>query len=46
MVWIYYAALILFLGAKITQVRTKHDHGKPPPVEYAVRAPHAPKKTA
>jgi membrane protein len=44
MVWVYYAALILFLGAKITQVRTKRERGKPPPVEYAVRAPHAPAK--
>jgi membrane protein len=39
MVWIYYAALIFFLGAKITQVRTRRTHGKPPPVEYAKRAP-------
>ncbi len=44
MVWIYYAALILFLGAKITQVRTKRAHGMAPPVEYAVSAPHAPKE--
>lgn len=39
MVWIYYAALIFFLGAKITQVRTHRERGKPPPVEYAKRAP-------
>ncbi len=43
MVWIYYAAMILFLGAKITQVRTRRERGKPPPVEYAVRAAHAPR---
>lgn len=42
MAWVYYAALIFFLGAKITQVRTRREHGKPPPVEYAKRASRKP----
>jgi membrane protein len=41
MVWLYYASLILFLGAKITQVRTRRERGKPAPVAYAVRDAHA-----
>jgi membrane protein len=44
MVWVYYAALILFFGAKITQARTKRQRGKPPPVEYAKRAPRKARK--
>jgi membrane protein len=43
MVWLYYAALILFLGAKITQVRTRRERGNPAPVAYAVRDAHAPR---
>jgi membrane protein len=42
MVWIYYAAMIFFLGAKLTQVRTRRKHGKPAPVEYAKRETRKP----
>ena len=41
-VWVYYAALIFLFGAKLTQVRTRRERGKPPPVEYAVRSSHKP----
>jgi membrane protein len=39
MVWAYYAALIFFVGAKITQVRTKRKEGEPQVSEYAEPAP-------
>ncbi len=38
MAWIYYASLIFFLGAEITQVRTRRKRGRPIPVEYAMPA--------
>jgi membrane protein len=38
MVWIYYAAVIFFLGAEITHVHTRRKRGDPAPVEYAVEA--------
>ena len=37
LVWIYYAALILFFGFKLTQVRTERRRGKPAPEPHAVR---------
>lgn len=38
MVWVYYAGLIFFLGAKLTQMRTRHESGQPKPVQYAVES--------
>lgn len=35
-VWVYYASLILFLGAKITRVHADRAGASPEPVEYAV----------
>jgi membrane protein len=43
MVWIYYAALILFLGAEITQVYARHSGERIEPEPYARRVSgHAP----
>ena len=39
MVWVYYASIIVFLGAEITKVHTVRRRGaKPPPTELAVSA--------
>jgi membrane protein len=38
LVWVYYASLILFLGAEITHVHAKEEGVEPPPTEHAVRA--------
>ena len=35
LVWVYYSAQILFLGAEFTQVYTKHYGPRPTPQEYA-----------
>jgi len=37
MVWVYYAALILFFGAELTHVRSRRAHAKVVPSEYSVR---------
>jgi membrane protein len=49
MVWVYYAAIILLFGAKLTQVRTEAVRGPAQPEAHAVpvegqdeRAPHPP----
>lgn len=39
MVWVYYASLIVFLGAEITQVHARRSGTWTPPVAYAVPAP-------
>jgi membrane protein len=36
LVWVYYAALILFFGAELTQVRTERLRGRAQPEEHAV----------
>ncbi len=47
MVWVYYASVIVFLGAEITYVRSKRKHKPVKPEEFATRAgahalhPHA-----
>jgi len=36
LVWVYYAAIILLFGAKLTQVRTERESGRPQPEPHAV----------
>jgi uncharacterized BrkB/YihY/UPF0761 family membrane protein len=36
LVWVYYAALILFLGVKLTAVRTERRRGHAEPQPHAV----------
>lgn len=38
LVWVYYASLILFLGAEITHVRSRREGREAPPTEHAVSA--------
>ena len=40
LVWVYYSALIMFLGAEVTYVHARHHGpGRPRPVPHAVPAP-------
>jgi membrane protein len=44
LVWVYYSAQIVLLGAEFTRVYTERDRGKPAPESFARRDPDAPRK--
>jgi membrane protein len=43
LVWVYYSAQIVLLGAEFTRVYTERDRGKPKPENFARRDPTAPR---
>jgi len=45
LVWVYYSAQVVLLGAEFTRYYVERFRGEPPPLRYAVKGPAPPKLT-
>jgi membrane protein len=45
LVWVYYSAQVVLLGAEFTRYYVERFRGEPPPLRYAVKGPPPPKLT-